>query len=125
MGGAHSFCANNCVCFAGFGAAVCLFNKVTKRAQAEVLRRMSRFCKTLNLSLGLVPTQAQPLPAVVSSPLRYLRLGIVPTQAQPLPAVVFSPVRYLSLGLVPTQAQPLPAVDSSPLRYLSLALVHI
>ena len=80
--------------WAGFGAAVCLFNKVTKRAQAEMLRRMSRFCKTLNHSLGLVDAQQAPqppsLPAVLSSPLRF-------RFSQP---TLYGIPTYLSLALV-------------------------
>jgi len=63
----------------GGAAAVCLFNKVTHRAQVEIWRRMSSFVmglkQTVTLKLGLWGkswglTFKQKIPNVVSSPVR-------------------------------------------------------
>ena len=63
----------------GGAAAVCLFNKVTHRAQVEIWRRLSNFLGGLKLNvtqkLGLWGkswgiTFSQKLPNVVSSPVR-------------------------------------------------------
>ena len=61
----------------GSGAALCLFNKVTHRAQAEVLRRISRLVSSLRLSLAkATQQQVQALQPVVSSPIRSVWVNI-------------------------------------------------
>ena len=57
-------------CCLGSGAALCLFNKVTQRAQAEVLRRISRLGRSVRMSLAKATHQVQAMPPVVSTPLR-------------------------------------------------------
>jgi len=53
----------------GLSAALCFFNKVTQRAQAETLKRIKQFYKNVKSNF-LKPLYAPPIPTVVASPVR-------------------------------------------------------